>query len=130
MGKAYPVIRFLAVLVPLLLIVFLVHTYLLQHLSLPQYGNKIVLSYTVNFLMATVIFIGLYAFRNRMKTQIGFLFMAGSLLKFIVFFVLLYPSYKADGEMDSSEFAAFFIPYAICLIVETVSMVKMLQKMD
>ncbi len=89
-----------------------------------------VLSYVINFLLASIIYIGLYSFRNKIKTQIGFLFLAGSFLKFIVFFILFYPSYKADGSMASSEFAAFFVPYAICLVVETIFTAKMLQKME
>ena len=44
--------------------------------------------------------------------------MAGSGLKFLLFFLLFYPSYKADGNMSTLEFISFFIPYAICLILE------------
>ncbi len=129
MSKQNPILLFLLVLIPLLGITFFLHTTILQNNGLPKYGDNIMLSYLVNFLLAAVIFIGLYNFRNKMKTQIGFIFMAGSFLKFIVFFILFYPSYKTDGEMDTSEFAAFFVPYTICLIVETVSTAKMLQKM-
>ncbi len=129
MADNKPIIRFLAILFFLLLVVFLIHVYLLQNQDLPQYADKILLSYVVNFIMAGVIYVSLLYFRNKMKTQIGFLFMAGSFLKFIVFFILFYPSYKADGDMATSEFAAFFVPYVICLVVETIFIAKMLQKM-
>jgi hypothetical protein len=56
--------------------------------------------------------------------------MAGSLLKFLIFFIVFYPGYKADGEMDSLEFAAFFVPYAICLILETFFTSKMLHRLE
>jgi len=55
--------------------------------------------------------------------------MAGSFLKFIVFFLVFYPPYKMDGNMDKLEFAAFFVPYVICLVLETVFTARMLQKM-
>lgn len=125
-----PIIRFLAILVSLLLVVLLIHTYILQNQGLPKYADKILLSYIVNFILAAVIYVGLYHFKNKIKTQIGFLFMAGSFLKFIVFFILFFPSYKADGTMATSEFAAFFVPYTICLAIETIFTAKMLQKME
>jgi F0F1-type ATP synthase assembly protein I len=87
-------------------------------------------SYLVNALLAATIYIAIYFFRNRLKNNIGFLFMAGSFIKFILFFILFYPTYSADGTLDKVEFSAFFVPYAISLIVETVFMAKMLKKMD
>ncbi|SDD70154.1 hypothetical protein SAMN05421636_101449 [Pricia antarctica] len=130
MPKLNPITLFLLILVTLLGASFFFHTIILQNYSLPKYGDKIVLSYIINFLVASIIYMGLYRFRNKLKTQIGFVFMGGSFLKFILFFILFYPSYKTDGEMDSSEFAAFFVPYAICLVVETLFTAKMLQKME
>ncbi len=130
MSKRNPITLFLLILIPLLGASFLLHIIILQNNGLPKYGDKIVLSYIINFLLASIIYIGLYIFRNKIKTQIGFIFMAGSFLKFIVFFILFYPSYKADGNITTSEFASFFMPYAICLVVETVFTAKMLQKME
>lgn len=125
-----PIFRFLAILVFILLIAFLLHTYILQSQGFPKFADRIVLSYIINFVVASIIYVGLFYFRNRIKTQIGFLFMAGSFLKFILFFVFFYPSYKADGNMATSEFAAFFVPYLICLALETIFTAKMLQKME
>ncbi|MGB5499834.1 MAG: DUF6168 family protein [Maribacter sp.] len=83
----------------------------------------------MNSILAATIFVVLYIFRGKLKNQIGFLFMGGSFLKFIFFFLLFYPAYKADGEMSRLEFAAFFIPYGISLIIETVFTAKMLKKL-
>lgn len=130
MPKPNPILLFLCIIIPVLGIALLIHTTILQSNGLPKYGDKIVLSYVVNFLLAAIIYIGLYSFRNKFKTQIGFIFMGGSFLKFILFFILFYPSYKMDGEMGTSEFAAFFVPYAICLVLETFFTAKMLQKMQ
>lgn len=130
MSRLHPISLFLLILIPLLGIVFALHIALLQSNGLEKYGNRIILSYVVNFLLAAIIYIGLYSFRNKLKTQIGFVFMAGSFVKFIFFFVLFYPSYKGDGEIVNAEFAAFFVPYVICLVIETVFTAKMLQKMQ
>ena len=56
--------------------------------------------------------------------------MGGSFLKFAVFFVVFYPSYKADGDIQKVEFAAFFVPYVLALIVETYFASKMLNQMS
>ena len=116
----------------LLLSLFLVlcaHLGLLYTRELPLFGNLLPWSYGINFLLAAVIFFPLYFFRERFKYQIGFLYLAGSLLKFLVFFIVFYPVYKADGELDNLEFAAFFVPYAICLILEILFTSKMLHRL-
>ena len=52
--------------------------------------------------------------------------MAGSGLKFVVFFILFYPEYQRDGTMQTSEFTAFFVPYALCLVIEVFYLSKQL----
>ena len=111
-----------------LILVLCAHLGLLYVWELPLFGNLLPWSYGINFLLAIFIFFPLYFFRERFKYQIGFLYMAGSLLKFLVFFIVFYPAYKADGEMARLEFAAFFVPYAICLILETLFTSKMLHR--
>lgn len=130
MSKTNPIIQFLIVLIAVLGLIFFIHVAFLRSTGFPPYGNMLVWSYVVNGLLAAAIFILLYVFRKKLKNSIGFLFMAGSFLKFIVFFIVFYPSYKTDGDMNKLEFAAFFVPYAICLIMETVFTAKMLQKMQ
>lgn len=129
MSRLLPVLSFLILLTVVLGIVFAIHVSLLDYSGFPRYGNRIVLSYIINGMLAGIIFGLLYWFRTALKNYIGFLFMAGSFLKFIFFFLLFYPTYQEDGKMDKLEFAAFFIPYAICLLLETVFIAKMLKKL-
>ena len=129
MSKINPIVQFLIVLTLSLGFAFLLHITVLNAKGLPQFDNLIVLSYVVNSILAAIIFIALYIFRGKLKNQIGFLFMGGSFLKFIFFFLLFYPAYKMDGEMSRLEFAAFFIPYGISLVIETVFTAKMLKKL-
>jgi hypothetical protein len=129
MSKINPIVQFLVLLIISLGLAFLLHITVLNAKGLPQFNNLIVLSYVVNSILAAIIFIALYIFRSKLKNQIGFLFMGGSFLKFIFFFLLFYPAYKADGEMSRLEFAAFFIPYGISLVIETVFTAKMLKKL-
>jgi len=107
---------------------FAIHLLVLKFLELPLLENKIVLSYVLNATLAIAIFGLLFKYRKKVKDNIGFLFLAGSFLKFIAFFILIYPSYKADGDTSKLEFAAFFVPYLICLFIETSSLVKWLNE--
>lgn len=102
----------------------------LKHFEKPLLDNQIVLAYLINFLLAFSIIAFLFSFKKKFKDQIGFLFMAGSFLKFALFFIFFYPNYKIDGEITSLEFAAFFVPYAISLILETVFIAKLLKDID
>lgn len=123
-------VKFCILLILVLIISFGAHIGILSAKGFPLFDNLIVRSYVVNGIMAALIFIGLYRFREKLRNQIGFLFMGGSLFKFLIFFILFYPSYKADGDMSSLEFAAFFVPYGLGLILETYFTSKMLNNLE
>lgn len=107
-------------------ILLLIHLQVQSYLNIPKWSDMLLLSYVLNFILALVIFLTLFALRIKLKNQIGFLYMGGSMLKFLIFFLVFYPGYRADGIVSTSEFAAFFIPYLLCLILETVYTAKML----
>ncbi|MDC1364888.1 hypothetical protein N8258_00540 [Algibacter sp.] len=125
-----PFVSFAIKTVILLTVVFAIHLLVLNVLQLPLFENRIVLSYIVNLVLVIVIFGILYLLKEKYKSQLGFLFLAGSLLKFVVFFFLFYPFYKFDNIITKLEFAAFFVPYVIGLILESVSLSKWLNKLD
>jgi len=125
-----PFVSFAIKTVILLTVVFAIHLLVLNVLQLPLFENRIVLSYIVNLVLVIVIFGILYLLKEKYKSQLGFLFLAGSLLKFVVFFILFYPFYKLDNIITKLEFAAFFVPYVIGLIIESVSLSKWLNKLD
>ncbi len=110
----------------LCLLVFGIHILVLYLLQLPLFGYMLVQAYLLNVFLAIVIFTVLYLFRVKWKDQIGFLFLGGSMLKFVFFFIFFYPVYKGDGQMETMEFISFFIPYLVCLLLETLFTAKML----
>ncbi len=118
--------KFLGFLVILLLAAFGIHLFVLSFTDHSLFGNQIILSYVVNYILAAVVLIVVEKTLQNNSSQAGFVFMAGSALKFLVFFLVFYPIYKADDEMQAVEFAAFFIPYAICLIAEVIYLSKQL----
>lgn len=114
----------------LLAVVFGIHLQVLNTLNLPLFENRIVLSYSINLTLIIIVFGGLYLLREKYKGQLGFLFLIGSFLKFAVFFIVFYPFYKLDNEITRTEFASFFVPYVVGLILETVSLSKWLNKLE
>lgn len=112
----------------ILSVVFCIHILMLYFLNFPLFKDMIVLSYVINAVLAIGIFGVLFKLKDKYGSQLGFLFLGGSFLKFIVFFVVFYPVFKADGQVTSLEFSSFFIPYIISLLFETFSLVKWLNK--
>lgn len=121
--------KFTITLLLVLSVSFGIHLLVLKGLDFPLFENKIVLSYVINTLLAFVIFFSLFKLKDKYQAQIGFLFLFGSALKFLVFFIVFYPAYKADGDINKLEFAAFFIPYASSLIIETLFLSKLLNNL-
>ena len=110
--------------------IFGIHLFVLNFLDLPLFDNRIILSYIVNTAFVIAVFGMLYQFRERFKSQLGFLFLAGSLIKFTIFFIVFNPYYRLDGSVSKIEFTTFFVPYAIGLILETYYLSKWLNKLD
>lgn len=130
MGKAPKIVQFIILITAALGLSFAIHSFFLDSRGLPRYDNLIVRSYFINGLLASLIYLILFLLHEKLKNQIGFLFIGGSLVKFIVFFILFYPTYKLDGNMERVEFFAFFVPYLIALFIETFFTFKMLKKLD
>jgi O-antigen ligase len=114
----------------LLFVAFCIHILVLHAFSLPLFDNNVILSYSINYVLIIAVFGFLYLMRNKYKSQLGFLFLAGSLLKFAVFFIVFYPIFKEDGQMSKLEFASFFAPYGMGLFLETLSLSKWLNKLE
>ncbi len=119
-------LKFLTVLLLVLAVVFAAHLFILQNMELPIFGDRIIFSYLLNYTLAASILIVIQSKFNKKSSHTGFIFLGGSGLKFMVFFLVFYPFYKEDGTMSSLEFAAFFVPYATCLILEVAFLSKQL----
>ncbi|MDL5510227.1 DUF6168 family protein [Arenibacter sp. M-2] len=126
MSKNKFLFTFYLSLVLLSFLVFCLHLLILYLFGFPLLDHMIVLAYLLNVVLALIIFSVLYWFREKWRDQIGFLFLGGSMLKFLFFFLVFYPFYSADGNMQSLEFTTFFVPYLVCLLLETIFTARML----
>lgn len=125
-----PFISFSIKAIAFFVVAFCLHITALKVFDSPMFENRIVLSYIINFILVVVIFGVLYLLKEKYKSHLGFFFLAGSLLKFAVFFIVFYPFYKQDNIITSLEFASFFVPYTLGLIIESISLIKWLNKLD
>ncbi|GAB5400706.1 MAG: hypothetical protein Aureis2KO_22910 [Aureisphaera sp.] len=119
-------LKFLITLLWVLIVAFGIHILSLDAAQKPLWDHKIVIAYITNFALAAIILFLVLKNVKPGSAQAGFIFFGGSLLKFLVFFLVFQPSYKADGKMQTIEFATFFIPYAICLVMEVYYLSKVL----
>ena len=109
---------------------FLVHELILHLLNLPLLGNRILLSYGVNYLLAFSAFSVIYLVRKKYQNLLGFIFLGFSLFKFVIFFLFFYPFYRQDGIITKPELFSFLAPYFLCLIMETYSLAKLMNNND
>jgi hypothetical protein len=93
-----------------------------------EVAGPLLKSYIVNNVLAAVIFTFLFRWRKRHIEKLGFLFMAGTGLKFLTFFIVFYPAFYADGELTKDEFVLFFVPYALSTLAETVFLARILNR--
>ena len=124
-----PLIVFIGTLTATLLVVFGFHYWYLINTEVHLHFEALSLPYIVNYILALTITIVLYTLRERQAHNLGFIYMSSSLLKFAVFFLVFNPIYKADGDTSTLEFGLFFIPYAISLIIETIFLIRVMNKM-
>lgn len=113
-------------LVILATVIFYIHTEVLRRTGHSPYDNLIIEAYYANVILAIFIFSALNFLQKKYSDQLGFLFMAGSLIKFAVFFIFFSPSFRHDGDISRLEFLSFFVPYLFCLFIETLAVVKIL----
>lgn len=109
---------------------FVIHILSRYIMDIPLWADKIILAYVLNTILALAILVALVRVKDRFQNSLGFLFLGSSFIKFIFFFLVFYKSYNLDGETSRTEFAAFFVPYAVCLVFETRALVKILSKED
>ena len=85
-------------------------------------------SYLLNYVMAAGVFAAFLKLKNKHTDKLGFISLGNTLIKFVVFFLVFDPLFQADGETTRAEFAVFFIPYVCATIIETVFLVRILNR--
>jgi len=127
--KKSPIFSFSFILTILACSVFGFHQLVLNIIEKPLFDNQIILAYVVNYILALFIGVAIYLMRHKFTSSLGFIFLGGSMVKFLLFFLLFYSGYHADGSVSTLEFTTLFTPYAVCLVVETMFLIRVLNRM-
>lgn len=86
----------------------------------------LILTYCFN-LGITILILVLFGWAFKAKIQqIGSIFLMSTGAKFLLFFSIIYPFLQTSGSVKSFSFAAFFIPYAVCLTAEVILAIRLM----
>ena len=82
--------------------------------------------YAINASIAILVYWIVFLLRNNNKGYLGYYFLLGTFIKFFIFFIFILPIFKEDNIVSRTEFFTFFIPYFLSLMVETKSLISLL----
>ena len=82
--------------------------------------------YAINASIAIFVYWTIFLLRNNSKGYLGYYFLLGTFIKFFIFFIFVLPIFKDDNVVSKTDFFTFFIPYFLSLIVETKSLISLL----
>jgi hypothetical protein len=118
--------QFLVASLVLLSVAFSAHYFVLLQMDTSFTLSQLVINYSVNLLLAVSIFLIIIRVHKVNADIIGYVFLFGSMFKFLIYFVALKPLLIEDGAVEKAKFFFFFLPYLLCLILEVIYLIKML----
>lgn len=123
-----PSINFSFRLLAILVVLYLIHE-LTHYLLGVDFGADLIQeAYWSNYLMVVITYFALMFAKQKNDQTVGFIFLGGFFFKLVIFMIFFNPLYKLDNEIKTVEFFAFFTPYSICLALETISLVRWLNR--
>ena len=107
---------------------FFIHAWVQHTMHIGFYQENIIVCYLFNYILTGLFFFILLAAERKNSKQIGFIFLYSSLVKYLLFFFIIYPGFNSTEGLKSAEFAAFFIPYSLGMFAEIVYLIRVLNK--
>tara|TARA_B100001057_G_C22820762_1_gene939284 strand:- start:1459 stop:1800 length:342 start_codon:yes stop_codon:yes gene_type:complete len=109
-----------------MVILFVLHTFVLGYFDAVIFQELLITCYVINALTA-ILFIGFLLWVSRINSALtGWVFLLTTALKFMLFFIIVYPLFQFDKETKTIEFFAFFTPYSLALFLEILQLSKIL----
>ncbi len=103
---------------------YLLHIYFFNRFFPEGSVDLINFSYKFNFGITFLFTTSIIIASQRLKDQLGFIFLGSSFVKIAIFLVIVKTS---DFEIDKSDFLHFFIPYALCMVLEIIYVSRILK---
>lgn len=122
------IISFLKLFIPFSIILFIIQFVLIEYiLELELYYSTIAV-YAFHVIATFLIFLFLVFVHKSFSAKTGFAFMATSLFKMFAAVIFLLPMMLNGTENRFQQIVAFFIPYFLFLIFETIYAVKLINR--
>ena len=99
---------------------------IIYHFIYSDYSGLIFLSFTFNFIIAIIIYMSTTYFSQKNINSSVVIFLSLTVLKIILFYLVLYPYFILDNKIKGEEVFIFFIPYVICSVHEINELSKFL----
>jgi hypothetical protein len=109
-----------------LLLFFILGISFFTHKNNIDNTDHLLFLYAINASIAIFVYWTVFLLRNNSKAYLGYYFLLGTFIKFFIFFIFVLPIFKDDNVVSKTEFFTFFIPYFLSLIVETKSLISLL----
>ena len=99
-------------------LVFALHVSVRAWAGLGLFPPDILWSYGVNMSLGLLLVYLVTNVLSERSMNVGWTFIGTSGLKFLFFFIVVWPEINRDQSISTSEFGAFFVPYTVCLFME------------
>jgi hypothetical protein len=109
-----------------LLLFFILGISFFTHKNNIDNTDHLLFLYAINASIAIFVYWTVFLLRNNSKAYLGYYFLLGTFIKFFIFFIFVLPIFKDDNVVSKTEFFTFFIPYFLSLMVETKSLISLL----
>ena len=109
-----------------LLLLFILGISFFTHKYSIDNTDRLLFLYSINASIAIFVYWIVFLLRNNSKGYLGYYFLLGTFIKFFIFFIFVLPIFKDDNVVSKTEFFTFFIPYFLSLMVETKSLISLL----
>lgn len=120
------IISFLKLFLPFSIFLFIIQFVLVDYVFQIDLYYSTLAIYAFHFLATFLIFLFLVYVHKTFSDKTGFAFMACSLLKMMAAVLFLLPVMLNDTPNPLQDIVAFFIPYFLFLIFETIYAVKLI----
>lgn len=120
-------LKFLISIIIILVGSYFLHTFLLNTYFPEKIHTILPFSYKFNGGITILFTLTIILLSKKFKDQLGFLFMAGSFFKIMLFLIW---SKLQNQALEKSYLLTFFIPYVVCLLVEIFFVSRILNRIN
>lgn len=104
---------------------YLIHYSVFQHFYPERPLDLVNFAYKFNVGITLLFTTSIILASERLKEQLGFIFLLSGFVKLGIFLYLIKTS---QHDIDKSVFLHFFIPYVVCVVLEIIYIIKLLNQ--